>query len=222
MSLQIRKPCVLDLKMGTRIHGDHDAEAKKMHHEIKSAQSTTQQLGVRLAGMQVYQPKSDTFFCLDKYYGRKLDRHGLRSTLRRFFQDNYRTRHDLLRPVLLRLRSIRDSLKRLRTYRFYSSSLLIMYDGASTSGYDVELNTLDEIPPDGGDTADNQSDNPATEDPKDRVRIDIRMIDFAKSTHQEMDSKYVHDGPDHGYIFGLTNLIKLLKEISKGDSPSSE
>nr|CAB3256543.1 inositol hexakisphosphate kinase 1 [Phallusia mammillata] len=49
---KFRKPCVLDLKMGTRIHGDHDAEAKKMHHEIKSAQSTTQQLGVRLAGMQ--------------------------------------------------------------------------------------------------------------------------------------------------------------------------
>jgi len=45
--------------------------------------------------------------------------------------------------------------------------------------------------------------------------FDIRMIDFAKSTHRKMDSLFVHDGPDHGYIFGLTNLIKLLKEIAE-------
>ena len=48
-----------------------------------------------------------------------------------------------------------------------------------------------------------------------QVHVDIRMIDFAKSTHQAMDSSFVHDGPDHGYIFGLTNLIKILKEFRK-------
>ena len=58
------------------------------------------------------------------------------------------------------------------------------------------------------------------------VHVDIRMIDFAKSTHQDMDSTVIHDGPDHGYIFGLTNLIKILKEFRKSattvDSTCSE
>ena len=50
-------------------------------------------------------------------------------------------------------------------------------------------------------------------DPANQVHVDIRMIDFAKSTHRDMDSTVVHDGPDHGYIFGLTNLINILKEF---------
>ena len=52
------------------------------------------------------------------------------------------------------------------------------------------------------------------------VHVDIRMIDFAKSTHQDMDSSVIHDGPDHGYIFGLTNLIKIFKEFRKSAAAS--
>lgn len=49
-------------------------------------------------------------------------------------------------------------------------------------------------------------------------QVDVRMIDFAHTTYK--GSKYnqaVYDGPDHGYIFGLENLIKIIQSIPVGE-----
>ena len=45
--------------------------------------------------------------------------------------------------------------------------------------------------------------------------VDIRLIDFAHSTHKGLKDASVHEGPDQGLLFGLDSLVKILREIEQ-------
>lgn len=43
--------------------------------------------------------------------------------------------------------------------------------------------------------------------------VDVKMIDFAHSTHKALEDPVVYSGPDRGFLFGLEKLINMLKSI---------
>lgn len=46
-------PCIMDLKMGTRLHDDNASQMKKESHESKVNETTSGALGLRITGIQV-------------------------------------------------------------------------------------------------------------------------------------------------------------------------
>ena len=79
--------------------------------------------------LQVYQVTSKKYVNLDKYHGRKLTAETLQETLKDFLHNGVHFRQELVEPIISRLAALIACVRRLNTYRFYASSLLIMYDG---------------------------------------------------------------------------------------------
>ncbi|KAK0043950.1 inositol hexakisphosphate kinase 1 [Biomphalaria pfeifferi] len=124
-----KHPSILDLKIGSRLHGD-DASQVKVASQLKKCRETTSStLGLRLCGMQVYHIPSGIYHSVDKFHGRTLNDQSFKQILYSFLHNSRQFRKELVKPIVDRLSQLACCLKALDSYRFYASSLLIIYDG---------------------------------------------------------------------------------------------
>ena len=99
----------------------------------------------------------------------------------------------------------RKQLESLSGYRFTGSSLLVIYDG---SAMELAMDRMDMV---GSDLASSLKISDQIMDLliSDNL-VDVKMVDFAKSTLPGFLEDNPFRGPDEGYLFGLDHLISIV------------
>jgi hypothetical protein len=129
LSRNLKKPCVMDIKIGRQTFEPTVSEKKKQRNISKYI--FQHEVGFRVTGFKTFMETDGSYTNVEKSFGRSLKPEQVKNGLKKFFWNGVRVRKDVVRVVLAKLEPLWQWAKRQQVFELYCSSVLISYDGGS-------------------------------------------------------------------------------------------
>lgn len=194
-TLHYEHPSLIDIKMGRQTFEPIASQAK-VARELKKYPYQSD-IGFRITGLKVWNAESSDYLSFDKWFGRSLIPEQVIYGLAFFYHNGLQFKVRAIDESLRRLNEILDWMKTQNRYKFFCSSILIVYDNGTPAA---------------------SAEHAIDPEYANSVSSDCRvgMIDFA---HVCVNSTEINE-VDEGYIHGLKSLIQNLSFIrSLSDNP---
>jgi len=121
----------LDIKVGKVQYIPVYTPEKIRGKKLKGAMSTSNTLGFRVSGMKAYRPIDDEYFHFSKEEGMHLTADTVEAALKQFYFNGEKFRTDVMAYHIEKLKQYYNVIQNQRKWLLISSSLLLVYDGAS-------------------------------------------------------------------------------------------
>jgi hypothetical protein len=177
------RPCLVDFKMGQQTYEPNASCDKKSREERKYPYQS--EIGFRITGMKVWNSLSNSYDGFDKHFGRSVTPEQVLTAVAKFFFDGKSLLVSIIQSTLSQLKKILVWMEQQHEFRFYCSSILIVYDHSAR-----------------GKTCMGDSNRD----------VKVKMIDFAHVVSVSSEDPNYRD-IDNGYITGLSNLMNFLDEL---------
>jgi len=141
LTRKFKKPCILDIKMGTSSVGEDASPEKRELMHKKDMGTTTCSLGVRITAMKIYQADKQDYVSYGKDWGKNVTDANFLESLIVYFNNGKEIRRSLAPLFLEKLLKVQGWINSQTALRIYSSSLLFIYDGEDSD--EVELKMID-------------------------------------------------------------------------------
>lgn len=135
VTLGMAAPCVCDMKIGTRSWGP--AASRRKQDRAISRYPTQLVAGYRFTGMRTFRPHDASGATWAQYardYGKNLALHALPDGWTAFLWDGATFRHEVADEIIAQLHQMLAWFEAQRDWHFFSSSVLIAFDGAWKPG----------------------------------------------------------------------------------------
>uniref|UniRef100_A0AC34QUI1 Kinase n=1 Tax=Panagrolaimus sp. JU765 TaxID=591449 RepID=A0AC34QUI1_9BILA len=138
-----KKPCIMDIKIGRVTYDPVASEEKKLTESIKCPFQT--QFGFRILGYRLHPDDKGNVRIQDKNWGRTRTHENIQEAFEEYLQaaPTEHIRKQIISGFIRQLASITQWFDEQKCIQIYSSSLLFVYEGDSTSQTSPNVKMID-------------------------------------------------------------------------------